>query len=76
VEVAKFSPRWRLLMMAQIVNKCLLSDQGLFTCWPRIIYLLVKDCLLVDQELVTYWSRLVYLLAKYCLLLGQGLITL
>jgi hypothetical protein len=32
VEVAKFSPRWRLLMMAQIVNKRLLSDQGLFTC--------------------------------------------
>jgi hypothetical protein len=75
VEVAKFSPRWRLLMMAQIVNNYLLGGQGLFTCWPRIVYLLVKACLLVDQELFTYWSRHVYLLAKDYLFIGQGLFT-
>jgi hypothetical protein len=39
--------------MTQIVNKCLLSSQGLFTCWPRIIYLLVKACLLLGQGLIT-----------------------
>ena len=71
VEVAKFSPRWRLLIIAQIVNKCLLSGQGLFTCWPMIVYLLVKACLLVGQGLFTYgqclftsWPRIVYFLVK------------
>jgi hypothetical protein len=50
--------------MAQIVNKCLLSGQGLFTCWPMIVYLLVKACLLVGQGLFTSWSRLDYFVKK------------
>jgi hypothetical protein len=37
--------------MAQIVNKCLLSGQDLFTCWPMIIYLLVKVCLLCEEAI-------------------------
>jgi hypothetical protein len=62
-------------MMAQIVNNCLLSGQGLFTCWPMIIYLLVKACLLVGQGLFTSWSRLDYFVKKQlCFIKGHAVL--